>query len=346
MASFKSHPIFYTSLLLIGAVTAGEAWLVFSQRSQAAALSAEIAQKQEALQAFARQQPFPSRENVAAVEADRQEAEKTREEIRKLLRATSETAASLASATVPATPTDAYFDIANYVERTRDAAQRAGIVLPVENRLGFSLYASTGPEKELIPDVFRQRQFADYLMGVLIKAQPREIVSMQRERPLTAAQKQQLAESAASGQSSPIASAADGGDYFVIDPRTSARVAGFVETSPFRFSFVGITASLRSVLNELAKFDLPVVVRSVEVEPLNKQDSGTRGAASTTTAPAAPANPFALFGGGESSGTGAQAEAVKPLVEQTDSRFVVTVEFISLVEKTPANAEAPAASNP
>jgi hypothetical protein len=39
-------------------------------------------------------------------------------------------------------------------------------------------------------------------------------------------------------------------------------------------------------------------------------------------------------------------EPVKPLVEQTDSRFVVTVEFISLVDKTPANSETPAASTP
>ena len=92
MASFKSHPFFYTSLLLIGAVAAGEAWLVFSQRSQAAKLAADISQKEEALQAFARQQPFPSKENVALVETDRQEAQKTRDEIRKLLRASGEAA--------------------------------------------------------------------------------------------------------------------------------------------------------------------------------------------------------------------------------------------------------------
>lgn len=343
MASFKSHPFFYTSLLLIGTITAGEAWLVFSQRSQAAKLSADIAQKQEALQAFSRQQPFPSKENVALVETDRQEAEKTRDEIRKLLRATSDTATRLASAAVPASSTDAYFDIANYVERTREVAQKAGVGLPVENRLGFSLYASTGPEKDLIPLVFQQRQFAEYLMEVLINAHPREILSLQRERPLTAAQKQQAADASASGQSFSGGNAAEGGDYFVIDPRTSARVPGFVETTPFRLSFVGITGSLRSVLNELAKFDLPVVVRSVEVEPLNKQESGSR---SFAAAPAPANNPFSLFGGGESSGATPVVETVKPLVEQTDSRFVVTVEFISLVDKTPANAEAPAASNP
>src|SRR5262245_59378947 len=112
MASFKSHPFFYTSLLLIGAVTAGEVWLAFSQRSQASKLSSEIVQKDEELQAIARQHPFPSKENLALVEVDRAEAEKTRDEIRNLLRANGETASKLAAATVPASSTDAYFDIA------------------------------------------------------------------------------------------------------------------------------------------------------------------------------------------------------------------------------------------
>lgn len=334
MASFKSHPFFFTSLLLIGAVTAGEAWLVFSQRSQADKLSKDIEQKQQQLEAFANQRPFPSKENLAAVEKDRAQAEKTRDEIRQILRASSEIATRLASATVPASSTDAYFDIANYVERIREAASAAKVALPAENRLGFSLYASTGPERDLIAPVFQQRQYADYLLGVLIAAKPAQILSLQRERPLTPAQKQQVAEALASGQPSPIQSSQDGGDYFVIDPRTSARVAGFVETSPFRLSFTGTTASLRYVLNELARFELPVVVRSVEVEPLNKTDGGSKP--SYSPAPVSN-NPFAAFGGDAAPGV-STTETEKPLVEQTDSRFVVTVEFISLVDKAPPAA--------
>jgi hypothetical protein len=337
MASFKSHPFFYTTLLLIGAVTAGQAWLVFSQRSQTKRLAAEVEQKERELQAFGRQNPFPSTENVGLVEADRVQAEKTRSEIRQILRASGEIADRLAAAPVPASPTDSYFDIANYVERIRDAAREAGVALPSENRLGFSIYSSTGPERELIEPVFRQRQRADYLMGVLLEARPREIISLQRERPLTAAQRQQLAEGTASGQGFGGGSA-EAGDFFAIDPRVSARVAGFVETMPFRFSFVGTTGSLRSVLNQLAKFDLPVVVRSVEVEPL------TRTETRQSPRPASN-NPFSLFGG---DAPAVAADAEKPLVEQTDSRFVVTVEFVSLVEK-PSEQDAslaPAATNP
>lgn len=343
MASFKSHPFFYTSLLLIGAVTAGEAWLVFSQRSQAAKLTEEIAQKREALDAFARQQPFPARENVTLVEADRREAEKTRDGIRSLLRATGPTADKLAAAAVPATSTDTWYEINNYVEGVRSGAQDAKITLPAENRLGFSLYAREGPtDRDLIPLVFRQKQFAEYLMGVLISAGPREILSLQRERPLTPAEKQAEADAIAAGQPSPFASTgmSEGGDYFSIDPRTSARVAGFVETTPFRISFIGTTGSLRSVLNQLAKFELPVVVRSVEVESLAKAESGSRRQAS---APVPRTISLNLEGGETGSET---VEPAKPLVEQLDSRFIVTVEFISLVDKTPANSETPAASTP
>ena len=336
MASFKSHPFFYTTLIVIGAVAAGEAWLVFSQRSQTARLAAEVEQKQRDLQSFARQNPFPSRENVALVEADRAQAEKTRAEIRQILRAGGEAAQRLAGASVPASSTDSYFDIANYVERIRDAAQEAKVALPAENRLGFSAYASTGAERELIEPVFRQRQYADYLMGVVLAAKPREFLSLQRERPLTAAQRQQMVEGQSVGGGGQ--SGAEGGDYFVIDPRTSARVPGFVDTIPFRFAFVGTTNSLRSVLNQLAQFELPVVVRSVEVEPLTRTESRS------TSRPAAN-NPFASFG--DSSPAAPATEAERPIVEQTDSRFVVTVEFVSLVEKPSEDgAQSPAETNP
>lgn len=328
MASFKSYPIFYTSLLLIGAVTAGEVWLTFSQRGQTAKIEAEIAQKQQALDAFAFQAPFPSKENLALIEQDLAQADKTRDEIRKTLSASSEVATRIASATVPATPTDAYFDIANYVERIRENAQKGGVMLGAENRLGFSAYASTGPEREFIPTVFLQRQYADYLLSVLIESQAREIVSLQRERPVSAEEKRLAEEAIANGQSVSSPSGSDTDDYFVIDPRTSARVEGFVNTIPFRLSFVGTTTALRNLLNQLAKFDLPAVVRSVEVEPLAGSDTGR------SAKPVASNNPFSLFGGNaEGDSSGAAAEAVKPLVEQTDSRFVVTVEFVTLVDK-------------
>lgn len=337
MASFKSHPIFFTSLILAGALTAGQAWLLFSQRSATRKVSAEIEQKKQALSSFTYQSPFPSRENQALIEAERAAVEKTLGEIRSLLQATGEVAEGIAKSVPPSSPTDAYFDIANYVERLRARAREAKVTFAQDNRFGFSSYTTTGPERGLIPAVFNQRQYAEYLIGALFGSEnpPKEFVSLQRERPLTDAQRTQIADAIASGQPAPSFADAPGGrdaggDFFVIDPRTSARVAGSVNTIPYRLTFVGNTSVLRDFLNELALFKVPVVVRSVEVESL----------AARTAAPAPQANNvFSLFGG-ETSAVVNPSEAVKPLVEQVDSRFIVTVEIVSLVDKNkPESAE-------
>jgi hypothetical protein len=331
MASFKSNPLFFSSLLVLGALTAGQAWLVFSQRGQLAKANAEIAQKTQALDNFKSQNPFPAQENLDALEKDLEQARKTNAEIREALRATSEIATTMAAAMVPASPTDAYFDIANFVERIRTAATEATVKIDEKNRLGFFTYVNTGPERDLIAPVFNQRQHIEYLLRALVAARPAEIVSVQRERPLTPAQQRQIDEAHASGQPTPqLFTGGDNNvDYFSIDSRTSARVPGFVNASAYRLTFRGNTLALRALLNELARFELPVVVRSVEVSPL--------AAGSAPVAAAAPQqNTLAsIFGNAPASATPAKP-VEKPIVEQTDSRFSVTVEFVSLVDKNVA----------
>lgn len=331
MASFKSNPLFFSSLLVLGALTAGQAWLVYSQRAELSKANAEIAQKTQTLSGFSSQNPFPAQENLDALEKDLEQARKTNAEIRDVLRASSETATTMAAAQVPASPTDAYFDIANFIERIRTAATEASVKIDEKNRLGFFTYVNTGPERDLIASVFTQRQHIEYLLGALVKAQPAEILTVQRERPLTAAQQRQIAEAHASGQPTPqLFTGGDNNvDYFTIDSRTSARVPNFVNASAYRITFRGNTLALRALLNELARFELPVVVRSVEVSPL------TTGS-TTAAAPVAQQNTLAsIFGSAPASATPAKA-VDKPIVEQTDSRFSVTVEFVSLVDKNVA----------
>lgn len=339
MASFKSHPLFYTSLILAGALTAGQAWLIFSQRSAAGKIEAEIAQKQQTLQAFSTARPFPSKANLEAAEADLASVEKIRDDIRGRLRAGTETAAKISAATVPASSAEAYFDIANFVEHTKKVAAEAAIDLGTDNRFGFTAYRSTGPERDLIPAVFKQRLYVEYLVNSLIKAKPGSITSIQRELPLSVAQKQQIAEAIASGLTPPSFGGSGGeGDYFTIDPQISARREGFVETIPLRVTFVGFTESLRSFLNELVSFQVPVVVRSVEVAPVNE-----------TGKPAAPVlkanNLNNIFGDFATGAAGAEAgpAAIEgiALVPRSESRFTVTVEIISPVEKTNPDAAVP-----
>ncbi len=341
MPSFKSHPVFYTSLLVMGAVSAGAAWLNISQRGEITRLRDAIAQQESELSGYTARSPFPSRENLAAVESDRQKVESIRDEIRRSLSARSELAERLAAAEVPSSPTDAYFDIANFIERARETAASAGVVIGPDNRLGFAAYASTGPERDIIPLVFKQRQQADYLLGLLVAARPREIISVQRERLLTADQRRQVDEALAAGMSAPAFSgsgATDSADYFEINPMVTAAKQGFIETSAFRLTFDGTSASLRLLLNALARFELPVVVRSVEVESLTRSDASSGPVRREPPA----GGPFGMFGGPGGGPDEARIEPVKPLVEQTDSRFVVTVEFVSLVDNSAEAAVAEA----
>lgn len=328
MARFKSNPIFSAVLVLLAVATAGQAWLYYSQTSKLGKISREITKKQQVLNAFSAQDPFPSKTNLDAIDADLAQLDKTRADIRELLRANSEVAVKIASATTPGTSTDAYFDIANFVESMRKATQQAGIAGGETNRFGFNTYASTGPERDLIAPVFKQRQHIEYLVNALIKASPAEIISVQRERPLTPNQTKQLA----AGQSATVLPVDNNNkDYFIIDSRTSARVPGFVSTSAYRLNFKGNTLVLRSLLNQLALFELPIVVRSVEVEPISKTGPNAP--------PPPPANTLAsLFGSAPDQKT---KEAEKPLVEKLDSRFTVTIEFVSLVEKNLTVANTP-----
>ena len=346
MASFKNNPAFFTSLLFIGAVTAGEAWLIYSQRAETNRLIGEVQQKRDVLQRFSTSNPFPSKENSTAIEADRVRAQETLAGIRKALQASSELVERYASAKVPATSTDAFFDLASFVERMRESATKADVVIPQGSWFGFSTYSSTGPTQELIEQVFRQRQYVEYLVGALLESKPREIRAVERSRPLTAAQREALKNAAAGGgaipDSSPGTSGDAAADFFVIDSRSSAKNEGFVDTLPFRLTFTGTTEVLRTFLNELALFKLPVVVRSVEVSPLDKSLTGPHVEAAAPK----PSSLFGVFGQDSSSGAAPVSE-VKPLVEQIDSVFVVTVEFIKLVDKTaPSPAPTPTVNTP
>ncbi len=334
MASFKSNPVFYSILIVIGVVVAGEGWLIFDRNQAANKSHAILMQKRGELTALESVNPFPSKENKASVEADLRRTQVALATMREELKGRGPTAEQLRSAKVPAEPTDIFFDLATFVEDSRKKAKQAEVKIKADERFGFSAYANAGPDRDLIPQVFRQRQIAQYLVEALFASHATEMVSLQRERPLT---KDQMA-IIASGQSLPQAaseSSTPSTDLFEIDPRISARVPGFVSASAFRLTFIGETDSLRTLLNKLAAFELPLVVRSVEVEPAVASTS----AGSPSQATADSNSLGAIFGNTTSTSAGS-AEPVKPkpLVEKVLSKFTVTVELIDLVLPTSTEA--------
>lgn len=331
MASFKSHPVYYSLLGVLGlaALTAG--WGIYNRYEAADKGASRLSQKRGELTSLQAVRPAPTEESKAAVEADLRRTEAALATMRDQLRVTGGIADTLRRTPAPSGPTEVFFNLETFVERTRQKAAAANVKVKPDERFGFYTYARTGPDRELIPQVFRQRQVAEYLLNALIEARPTELLSLQRERPLS--KSEQEAQAAGRATSAPAAGSSNtgGADFFDIDRRISARVPGFVGASAFRMSFVGETATLRTLLNKLAAFELPLVVRSVEVEP------ATKG----TNAPAAPqANTLSAIFGTATPSAPAEPVKPKPLVEKVLSTFTVTVELIDLVE-APATEASP-----
>ncbi len=361
MASFKSYPVFYSLLAALGLAAAGSGWCIYERSQTAHSTAKTLAKKRLELTALSASQPTPSDENKALVNADLNRSIAALGQMRAELKGSGPAAEALLKAKtayshikaayaltgdaratalnkaldelrkftppLPSEPTHLFFNIATFVELMRDNAQAAKIKIKADERFGFATYANAGPERDLIPQVYRQRQVAEYLLGALFQAAPSELVSFQRERLAD------LASPAKAGAQSARATAASttaNNDLFDMDSRITARVPGFVDASAFRLTFIGDTASLRALLNKLATFELPLVVRGVEVDPVSKPQAPEK---------VAPANTLSsIFGTTPATSAAAEPVKPKPLVEKVLSKFTVTVELIDLVDTTPTEA--------
>jgi hypothetical protein len=320
MNFLRNHSLFGVALILLGALCIAEIVLAMMFRSEAAEARQLLEARRAELAGMAMLQPFPSPENAAAVEADLENSRRVVDAMRTALRGSPERAGAILSSP-PASRTDAFFDMARFVERNRERANSAGVSIRAEERFGFGLYKNEGPEPDLIPAVHRQKAVVDFLLGVLFDARLHELVSVQREpeRIPGTEGRTDIVETALPNDAT----------FFAVDPRVSARVPGFVDSTGFRITFVGQTGALRDFLNRLAAIELPVLVRSVEIEPMPEPQ---RAQVSAPTAPSL----ASLFGNPvQQPGSPATQTGPVPIVSQNLSRFTVTVESIELVAPEP-----------
>lgn len=306
MSWLKRNPVLGAVLVLAVLALAAEGWLLQQARQQAARALAGLEQKKQEREWLARQSPALNEPNEQAIAQDLAQAGRALAGLRAALQPREGQRSPPAA---PVKPIDVYFDIAAFVEKTRALAARAQVMIKPEERFGFATHSNEGPAEELVPAVFRQRVAAQQLVEALLEERPRMLVGVQRERPLTAAQREQRNRPAPAGTTlaSPAAGAVGGGvpaDFFAFDTADSLRVPGRVESEAFRLEFTGQTPALRAFLNSLAVLPLPVIVRRVEVEPL-----ATESAALSAPAAGAPV----------------------PLVTQNLSKFAVVVECVELL---------------
>ena len=280
-------------LILVMALLGTEAWLWKRGRQAAARALVVLAQKQQERDRLARQSPALSEANEQSITRDLAALQQQLAALRSALQGRE---TKLPADPPPAKAIDLFFDLAGFMEKTRTLATRAQVVVRPDERFGFATHAYEGPDSELVPAVWRQRVVGQYLVETLIEAHPHALLSVQRERPLTVAQR------AARNQLPPASTGGQPADFFELDPQLSVRAPGGVDSDAFRLEFTGQTPALRAFLNGLASFRLPVLVRSVEVQPLAAEAPGV-------DAPQA-------------------AAGAVPLVSPGPSKFSVVVEFI------------------
>ncbi|MDD2764677.1 MAG: Amuc_1100 family pilus-like protein [Opitutaceae bacterium] len=313
MIRLKQHPVFCGSAALVATLLAVESWWLHAVRRAEALAWATLAQKQQEWHVLTAREPIPAElqaADTAAILGRAEDELAVLEESLGRLGFTAEVFREEASAQ-PASRLEAFFDLAGFCRRWQEKAGGAGVKISAEEAFGFSDYVHAGPDPGVIPVIHRQRLMVERLLEALLASSPSELVAVQRERPRG---------HAAAGGPAPGDKGKGEPDLLTFEPRLSLREPGVIETTGLRLAFLGRTAALRCFLNQLAQEEVPLVVRSVEVEPV-------RGPPERAT--------------GLSGGTEPLAVLVRPVL----SRFTVTVEFCELRGIT-ARAAATAAVAP
>lgn len=359
---YRKNPIFATVLTLCALLVVGEGWLIFDQVMASRDADRKLVNKQAELVAMRDLTPVPSRQVATAIEGDLARAQKAVTVMQAELKGHGPAAEQLAAAKPPTARTEAYFDLATLVEKTRELAKKNDVeIRPEAARLGFSLYANEGPKEDRIPAVFHQRQVIQYVVDALIEARPLAIMAVQRERALNKSEKAAAlaalaaAAAAATGVQPPepppdagtgSPAEPDSPDLFEIDPRVTARSPGFIDTTPVKLVFVGQTAALRAFLNKLAAFDLPILVREVEVDRATTEDVTATSVITEDAPPVeeAPAASLVITAPPKvpvKDAASPRPSSSQPIVPKPLSKFTVTVEYIDLVAPaSPAVVEA------
>src|SRR5688572_32836759 len=185
MSFFRKNPLFSTVMVICGLLVLGEIALAYERYAASRAAAKRLEERKTALEGMSQLTPPPTRDVAKAIEADLAKAQAALASMQSELKGRGPAAERIRNAKVPTARTDAFFDLATFVEKTRELAKKREVdVRPEAARFGFAAFANEGPVLDHIEPVFRQRQIAQYLIESLIEAKPRSILSVKREHTL------------------------------------------------------------------------------------------------------------------------------------------------------------------
>ena len=317
MGLFKKNPAFFIFCVVAVLVFAAGATLVVMESGKLAKSKKQVTSTNSQMNGLLQANPAPTSENVQAaqqnVAALSAQLLSIREDLQRGSRLTISNDGPRVMSGVQKYISNYRREVATH-QSVQDVA--APIQIPQDFAFGFEEYlkqANISQDSALVPQLDKQRQVLSYILNQLIAADPAGIQAVEREI---------LGEPAAKASG------------FEINPAISARVPGTIDTLAFRVTFTGYTPTLRKFLNNLAQFDLPIVVRSVTVD---------RPATNAKTANAKKPKAsniddiFGAFAGSSSSVKAAPDDNQIPVISETESSFTVTLEFIEII--LPSNSE-------
>lgn len=294
MELFKRNLFFF--LFCIGAIFAAIvlAALIFLESQKLAKAKAQIASADEQVKAVMFADPSPTNKNVKEARSNFEDLQERLEGVYQELQKGAYLETNDDGVRVISSILRYISDYKKRVDNHVDSnSVPAPIKVPGQFAFGFERYFQSTliPEGEIVPFLDKQRQILSYILDKLINAGPSSIQAVKRQDFYN--------------------SASDKG--FKIDPVISARVPGAIDTLAFQVAFTGYTPTLRKFLNSLAYFQLPVVVRSVEVDRISSRSGGRSNRI------------FNLE-------TGAEGDNKTPVISEIESLFTVTLEFIEIIE--------------
>ena len=315
MSAIKKNPILFTLLLVAGLLSIAGLYFAYNASGQLAEAQKNASETGSLLKSLQEFSPAPTAGNIQIAKRNIEELDHALRQIRKDLQRGAKMSLSSDAVSVMA-------GIQQFISESRQKAishvrynsvEQDAVLMPIaiaeEFAFGFEDYAkeATMPESaSAILYLDKQRQILEYVINLVVAANPHSIDSVEREHLEATTTSKNQSES------------------YRIDSALSARVEGAIDTVAFRVTFSGYSRSLRHFLNALASFDLPIVVRSLAV-----------------TRPEAPARNKApkknsleeIFGnfGEDSSASLDPNNVITPVVSENISRFTLDLEFIEIV---------------
>jgi len=318
MGLFKKNPVFCAFLFLFLLVFASGCALVFFESVKLSNSKQQVIYTGNQLNGLLAVEPAATAENVAVSEQNAEQLDVQLQRIREDLQRGAGLALSNDGVRVMSGIQQYISDFQKLVDAYSNSSPGNAEIEIAENfAFGFQKYVDEAiiPEDgTVVPVLDKQRQVLSYIVKQLIAAHPVGIQKIEREVLELIGTDRHVATG------------------YQINPAISARVGGAIDTLAFSVTFTGYTRSLRHFLNKLAEFELPIVVRSVEV---NRPSSATKRPKSKKKTKESLDDIFSAFGGSSSGSTKTKTEtrevSQKPVISENVSSFTVTLEFIEII---------------